>query len=143
MTFYPALIVKLIHMQMTVAYHIQINLLSVSKYLTENGDKDSKWMEGNRLKLNADKTHLLTVGTSNRVNRLMQPVSVVIDDMHIKQSPHKSERLLGIQMDYDWKWRSILHDLQSKLKHRLAGLLKLRGLVPIKDLKLILIRGLW
>ena len=36
----------------------------ISKKLTDDCSKVSDWMRANRLKLNPDKTHILTVGTS-------------------------------------------------------------------------------
>ena len=39
----------------------------ISRKLTTNCQAVSQWMQGNKLKLNADKTHLMTVGTSRRL----------------------------------------------------------------------------
>ena len=40
---------------------------AIGRELTANCEVVSQWMLGNKLKLNADKTHLITVGTSSRV----------------------------------------------------------------------------
>ena len=63
--------------------------------LTESGQNVSKWVESNRLKLNADKTHILTLGTSARLGSIC-PLEVVIDVVRIQQSLDKSEQVLGI-----------------------------------------------
>ena len=44
--------------------------------MTENCQLVSTWMAGNKLKLNADKTHLMTVGTIERL-RIQQSDVVV------------------------------------------------------------------
>ena len=44
--------------------------------LTENCELVSEWMLGNKLKLNADKTHLMTVGTSECLRSLDDKVNV-------------------------------------------------------------------
>ena len=39
----------------------------ISTKLTENCELVSNWMQGNKLELNAGKTHLMTVGTGARL----------------------------------------------------------------------------
>ena len=47
--------------------------------MTENCELVSEWMLGNKVKLNADKTHLMTVGTSERLRSLDDKVNVIMD----------------------------------------------------------------
>ena len=108
----------------------------VASCLTKNMEKVSKWMEGNRLKLNADKTHILTLGTGARLSSL-SPVEVKIEHAQIKQTPEKSEQLLGILIDCDLKWHNAIHKVLSKLKVRLAALRKLGCFVPFKAFRSI------
>ena len=98
--------------------------------LTSEGARVSQWMLENRLKLNADKTHLLTVGTQERLRNLPAQPRVVMDGLVIEESSEKSELLLGCTIQSDLKWHSQIENLLSKLKTRLAGLSKLKYLVP-------------
>ena len=109
----------------------------IGENLTNNCAVVSNWMEWNKLKLNAGKTHILTVGTSVRVNNLTSPVEVVMDNITLQESPERYETLLGVQIEYHLKWHQTLKDLLSKLKKRLAGLSKLRSIVPFGMLKVI------
>ena len=49
----------------------------ISDSLSFNCEQVSRWMLGNRLKLNAEKTHLLTVGTGTRLRRQDTQVKVL------------------------------------------------------------------
>ena len=62
--------------------------------LTENCELVSEWMLGNKLKLNADKTHLMTVGTSERLRSLDTKVNVVMESFTLEKSKDKVETLL-------------------------------------------------
>ena len=55
-------------------------------------------MMGNRLKLNADKTHLMTVGTSRRLQMQENKVEVIMDDTVLEESTDRFEILLGCQI---------------------------------------------
>ena len=52
------------------------NVDNIGDTLTRNCSKVNTWMKENKFKLNAEKTHLLTVGTSIRVDSLVHPVEV-------------------------------------------------------------------
>ena len=52
-------------------------------------------MYGNTFKLNADKTHFLVMGTSERL-RVTEQLSVEMDGVALKESVEKSEVLLGL-----------------------------------------------
>ena len=91
----------------------------------------------NRLKLNNEKTHILTVGTSQRL-RQSSSVHVSMNDVTLEESTNKYEQLLGLSVQSDLKWHQHVLNLQRKLKTRLAGLWKLRLVVPLKMLKTII-----
>ena len=110
---------------------------TIEENLTGNCTKFSRWMEENKLKLNAGKTHILTVGTAARVNGLKRQVEVEMDNIVLKESLERSETLLGVEIEYNLKWHKNINILQSKLKKRLAGLSKLRCIVPYHMLKSI------
>ena len=46
----------------------------ISEGLSLNFEKVCNWMNQNRLKLNTDKTHILTVGTNQKLNTLSSGV---------------------------------------------------------------------
>ena len=76
--------------------HTDKDILSIGDKLSESCRKVSLWMRENRLKLNADKTHLITVGTSQRVNGLAEGVKVEMDGIVLEENPERCEDLLGI-----------------------------------------------
>lgn len=109
----------------------------VGDILSRNCAKVSTWTTENKLKLNAGKTHFLTVGTSIRMNSLPSVVEVEMNSISLKETADRCETLLGIKLEYNLKWHKTLDELHSKLKKRLAGLFKLRYIVPYSMLKVI------
>ena len=106
----------------------------IEERLTRNCDHVSVWMRQNRLKLNTDKTHFLTIGTSNKIGALTSQINVKIDGQNIEENDEKCEKLLGINIQSNLKRGAHLNKLKSRLKLRLAGLYKLRFMVPEKNL---------
>ena len=87
-------------------------------------------MQGNKLKLNADKTHLLTVETAERLRVQESSVQVSMDGFVLKESEEKVETLLGIQVEPGLKWHKQVQFLQNKLKNRITGLTTLSNALP-------------
>ena len=87
-------------------------------------------MNSNQFKLNASKTHLLTVGTGERLSGLADKVQVTMDGVQLQESQEKSEFLLGCELQSNLKWSSQIEKLLSKLKSRLVGLTTIRYIVP-------------
>ena len=79
-------------------------LEEIGTRMTGNCEIVSSWMKGNKLKLNATKTHLLTVGTAARLR--MQETSLVVsmDGFILNESEDKVETLLGVQIEPNLKW---------------------------------------
>ena len=69
--------------------HSAENVSMIGENLTSNCAEVSNWMEMNKLKPNAGKTHILTVGTSIRVNNLTSPVEVVMDNVSLQECQKK------------------------------------------------------
>ena len=86
-------------------------------------------MKANKLKLNAGKTHLLTVGTAERLRRVHEPIEVEMEGIKLTESEDKCELLLGVQIQASLKWHEQCALLSKKLQTRLAGLGKLRFIV--------------
>ena len=76
----------------------------ISAKLTSNCSKLSNWMSSNRFKLNADKTHIMTLGTVERVNNYHNKITVEMDDLELRESPEGKETLLGIEFQNNLKW---------------------------------------
>ena len=98
--------------------------------LTENCELVSSWMLGNKLKLNADKTHLMTVGTSARLRMQDSEVLVRMDGVVLEESKDKFETLLGCQIEPHLKWHRQIEELLKKLQTRLTALHNLREIIP-------------
>ena len=111
----------------------------IGNNLTKNCEEVVNWMESNQLKLNADKTHLLTVGTAQRLNTLPEHVKVTMDGVDLEESEDKNEMLLGCTIESNLKWNLQIRNLLGKLKTRLAGLSTIKYIVPFHTRSLITI----
>ena len=105
-------------------------ITDIGETLSENCENVVNWMNRNKLKLNADKTHLLTVGTIQRLNSLSEPLKVTMDGLSLEENEEKCELLLGCKVQSDLKWRCHIKELLKKLKMRLAGLSCIRNIAP-------------
>ena len=106
------------------------SVAEINETLTADCTKVVNWMASNQFKLNASKTHLLTVGTRERLRTLDYQVSVAMDGVQLAVSEEKSELLLGCELQPDLKWHSQIEKLQVKLKKRLVGLTSLKYVLP-------------
>ena len=102
----------------------------ISSRLTENCQKIVNWMSANFFKLNADKTHILTVGTGERLSRLRDKVKVTMDGVLLKENLERCELLLGCYLESNLKWNVQISVLLKKLKSRIVGLTSLKYIVP-------------
>ena len=82
----------------------------ISIKMTENCELVNGWMKGNKLKLNASKTHLLTVGTGVRLRIQESSVVVSMDGCILGESRDK-----------------LRHFLVFRLNHLLNGISRLRN----------------
>ena len=58
----------------------------ISSTMTDNCELVSNWMLSNKLKLNAGKTHIMTVGTKTRLDMQASQVSVTMDGIVLQKS---------------------------------------------------------
>ena len=88
--------------------------------MIENCILVSDWLSQNQLCLNADKTHLVVTGTSNRLSMLEISTSIDIsmDGFNLEESEDMVPRFS------DLKWSKHVDELKSKLRTILAGLSK-------------------
>ena len=113
------------------------NSNDTSLTLTRNCDKISEWMEENTLKLNAGKTHLLTLGIDVMLDRPVNHLHVSMDGMCLPQSESNYETLLGCKIQSNLKWTKHISDLKRRLSNRIAGVYCIRKAIPLKTLKII------
>ena len=102
----------------------------------------SNWMQSNSFKLNADKTHFLTMGTDERLHTLDNHLIVEMDGAILEENIDKFEVLLGVSMQGNLKWSEQIVTLVGKLKKRLTGLDKLR-LIMNKKKKKNIVQGVF
>ena len=81
------------------------SVTDIGNTIIEDCAKVVDWMSSNQLKLNADKTHLLTVGTLQRLNGLPENVKVTMDGVELEESVEKCELLLGCIVEPNLKWK--------------------------------------
>ena len=98
----------------------------IGNKLTSDCKKISDWMKSNLLKLNPDKTHVMTLGTAERLRTLTSKVKVTMDDVQLEESPQQAELLLGCHIQANLKWNTQVEMLLSKLRKRITGLMKIR-----------------
>ena len=55
-------------------------------------------MMSNKLKFNAEKSHILTLGTKERLNNLQSTVCIKIEGAELTEDANKQEILLGCQI---------------------------------------------
>ena len=74
------------------------SVLEIGEKLTEDCRTVSNWMRSNKLKLNPEKTHILTMGTQQRINTLQNTTKVTIDGIELQENDAKCELLLGCKV---------------------------------------------
>ena len=90
----------------------------------------SEWMKSNKLKLNAEKTHILTVGTQQKLSSLPRKLEVAMDRVVLQNDNVGYEMLLGCKVQENMKWNQQVEMLLNKLSKRLVGLQNLRLICP-------------
>ena len=89
------------------------SIATVGEKLTNECRSLSTWMQANSFKLNAEKTHLLTVGTSERLVTLNQNLEVFMDGVKLRETEGKVELLLGIKFNPTLNGQSKLQACQQ------------------------------
>ena len=118
------------------------NIVEIGEKLTSDCNNLSNWMGCNRFKLNPDKTHLMTVGTSERLQTLTEKLKVAMDNVNLEETEGNVELLLGIKMQSNLKWSEQIQYLAGRLRSRLNGLDKLKHIMGKANKKNI-VQGLF
>ena len=114
----------------------------IGEQLTKDCEAVSTWMRANKLKLNPVKTHILTMGTQQRLNILPKTVQVSMDGIQLQEDEGGCEVLLGCKMQTNLKWQNQVDFLLKKLRTRLAGLMCIKYLVPF-EVRNIITQGIF
>ena len=114
-----------------------ISFEEVGNRLSENCNKVSLWMAQNKLKLNTDKTHVLSLGTNRRLKNQLVSLEVTMDGVHLTQTDTKSETLLGCKIQSSLKWHEQIKLVLKKLKSRLGALEHIKYILPFDKRKTI------
>ena len=109
----------------------------IGSKLTSDCEKVSDWMRSNKLKLNPDKTHIMTIGTAERLRILASKVQVTMDNVQLEENSQQAELLLGCHIQANLKWNTQVENLLSKLRKRITGLMKIRFIAPFNLRKTI------
>ena len=99
---------------------------------------DSNWMHENQLYLNVEKTHLMNCGTSQKlsqVNKILKP-DVNIDGVLLSESK-EAEKILGVNVQPNLKWKKHTQEIQAKLELGLTGLRKIRNILSLQRRKVV------
>ena len=86
-------------------------------------------MLSNKLKVNAGKTRIMTVGTKTRLDMQASQVSVTMDGIVLQKSVEDFETMLGCHIEPTLKWHKQVEELLKKLKTRLTALDNLRSII--------------
>ena len=70
-------------------------MANIGTKLSSDCNQLSKWMDQNKFKLNADKTHFMVMGTAARLRGADQ-LDVVMDGVVLEESEEQHEVLLGV-----------------------------------------------
>ena len=102
--------------------------------LTRSCKAVSTWMRSNRLKLNPEKTHIMTIGTKERLSILPHTVKVIMDDVQLEEDPGGSELLLGCQIQTNIMAKSnrnIDEKAENKINRHFKS--KIHSSIPAKE----------
>ena len=105
------------------------DVAEVGRKLSDECSNLSDWMASNSFKLNAKKTHFLTMGTKKRLEGLGNAMEVKMDGEVLEESEEKAEILLGVKIQNNLQWSGQVEMLKSKLKMRLGGLANLKWIM--------------
>ena len=98
----------------------------IGRKLSQDCENVSTWMRSNLLKLNPGKTHVMTLGTSQRL-KITNQMQVFMDGLLLQENSEQTENLLGCKIQANLKWQKQVQALHSKLRARLLGLGKLKS----------------
>ena len=100
----------------------------IENQLSKDCSLVTDWMRSNLLKLNADKSSILTMGTQRRLLNKDKSLEVEMNGVVLTET--QSETLLGCTIQANLKWNGQVSALSKKLASRLNALSKLQYCCP-------------
>ena len=76
----------------------------IGRKLSQDCENVSTWMRSNLLKLNPGKTHVMTLGTSQRL-KITNQMQVFMDGLLLQENSEQTENLLGCKIQANLKWQ--------------------------------------
>ena len=94
----------------------------------------NEWMSSNRLKLNADKTYFIWLGTRQQLSKVYRDC-IVLDGVNIKSS--RKVTLLGVVIDEKLKFTNHIKRLSGRCYYHLRQLWTVRRAISKETSKLL------
>ena len=115
----------------TNIYFKHHNLIQLQKIINRELKKVRKWLDGNRLSLDIDKTNFVVFHTPQI--KLVKPVIIRLGKKKLKRK--SCVKFLGIMLDANLSWKYHIAELSKKLSRSIGIFYKVRHLVPLEILK--------
>ena len=109
----------------------------VSNELSKTLEKVTEWVNNNKLKLNVNKTKIMTFGTDITTNNL---TVIKMDDTTLENV--ETYKLLGLTIDSNLTWKHHIDFIHKKLKYVYYTINKVKNCMPLKS-KLLLYNALF
>ena len=112
----------------TVIFCYGSNTQEIKEKLNEDLLSVAKWLKGNKLTLNLDKTKCMLIGSSRKISNSNLSVSILngIDSTD-------SFKYLGIIISSDFTWSEHVDYIGKKINQRLSLLRRIKHLLPFKS----------
>ena len=102
------------------------SVVDIGHLMNKDCDQVRIWTLSNKLRLNTEKTKVMLLGTSTKLETTDIPLEVEMAGVKLNQTTETSVMLLGIHIQSNLKWSEQISYLASKLQARLSSLEKLR-----------------
>ena len=111
----------------TTVSHTAVSASDLELSLNRDMESITKWMDKNRLKLNAKKTQLLLLGRRFRAHEL-ESVKVIMNGEQLIRS--RMVKYLGVWIDDGLTWRRHIEMVRKKCFSGLSNLRRFSGVLP-------------
>ena len=115
----------------TLIYVSHNNVDLIEKYLNEDLECLTKWLENNRMKANVNKTKVMLLGTPNRTSQVNH-IKVVMNGIDVENVD--CFKYLGVTIDANLKWNDHVKNICRKMCNSLGVMRRIKQYVPKKSL---------
>ena len=117
----------------TNIYFKSHDLAHLQKIMNRELKKVRKWLDGNRLSLNIDKTNFVVFHSPHK--KIDDPVVIRFGRKKIRRE--NCVKFLGILLDSNLSWKYHVNELSKKLSRTIGIFYKIRHFVPLEILKIL------